>query len=320
MSVNRTWAIHARYEAVQISEVWTETNMDIAAYLHKQTERIDEALSRCLDGMGIPDILREAMLYSLTAGGKRLRPILLLAAAEAVCGRDDDALPAACAVEMIHTYSLIHDDLPAMDNDDYRRGKPTNHKVYGEAMAILAGDGLLTHAFRWIADPRHAGNVPADIRLRVCAELALYAGPAGMVGGQAADIMGDADGIEALEAIHRRKTGDLIVFCLRAGGLIGGADERRIAALDEFGRKLGLAFQIQDDILDQIGDERKLGKKAGRDVKQDKLTYASALGLERCRELVVRLSGEAKAALRGADLLCADKLHGLADYMMNRDH
>jgi geranylgeranyl diphosphate synthase type II len=294
--------------------------MDLNVYLQRQTERIEAALCRSLDGLDMPGRLREAMLYSLTAGGKRLRPILLLAAAEAVGGRDDDALPAACAVEMVHTYSLIHDDLPAMDDDDYRRGKPTNHKVFGEAMAILAGDGLLTHAFRWIADPRHAGNIPAEVRLRVCAELALYAGPAGMVGGQAADIEGGADSIEALEYIHRHKTGDLIVFCLRAGGLIGGGTERQIAALDEFGRKIGLAFQIQDDVLDQIGDERKLGKKAGRDRKQDKVTYATLLGIERCRELVVRLSGEAKAALDGANLPNGERLLQLADYLMNRDH
>lgn len=306
-----------------MTNVRTEKDEDIVTYMKRQAQRIDQALSGCLDGMEIPPRLKEAMLYSLMAGGKRLRPLLVLAAAEAVGGDDEDAMPVACAVEMIHTYSLIHDDLPAMDDDDYRRGQLTNHKVYGEAMAILAGDALLTHAFQWIAGqgPR-SGRVSADVLLKVCGELARYAGPAGMVGGQVLDLMGEqgVTTLEELERIHTHKTGDLIVFSLRAGGWIGGGNAGQIGALDQFGRKLGLAFQIQDDILDLVGDEKKLGKKAGRDIRKEKVTYPSLLGLDRCRELVESLSREAKDALASGGIPKPDRLLAIADVLMVRDH
>lgn len=297
---------------------------DFKGYLKQQAARVEATLPQTIEGLEMPAKLKEAMLYSLMAGGKRLRPIMILAAAEAVSGKDGEvAMPAACAIEMIHTYSLIHDDLPAMDDDDYRRGKLTNHKIYGEAMAILAGDALLTHAFGWIAGGATEHNkIPADIKLRVCAELAKYAGPAGMVGGQAADILGEQGITELseLEYIHTHKTGDLIVFSLRAGGWIGGGSEAQVDGLDEFGRKLGLAFQIQDDVLDLIGDEAKLGKRAGSDVKQEKVTYPSILGLDRCRELISQLTLEAKEAIHTAGIPHPERLYQLADYLVDRDH
>lgn len=298
---------------------------DFKGYLEQQAARVEAALPQTIEGLEMPTQLKEAMLYSLMAGGKRLRPIMILAAAEAVSGSDGAAaMPAACAIEMIHTYSLIHDDLPAMDDDDYRRGKLTNHKIYGEAMAILAGDALLTHAFGWIAAGGTTGHaeISAETKLRVCTELARYAGPAGMVGGQAADILGEQGITELaeLEYIHTHKTGDLIVFSLRAGGWIGGGTEAQVEGLDEFGRKLGLAFQIQDDVLDLIGDDAKLGKRAGSDVMQEKVTYPSILGLDRCRELIAQLTTEAKEAIRTAGIPHPNRLYQLADYLVDRDH
>jgi geranylgeranyl diphosphate synthase type II len=297
--------------------------MDFITYLKHQTLRMEEALPRCLDDLDMPPLLKEAMLYSLMAGGKRMRPLMVLAAAEAVSGTDDAAMSVACAIEMIHTYSLIHDDLPAMDDDDYRRGKLTNHKVYGEAIAILAGDALLTHAFGMIAgSSSDQGTVPAEVKLRVSSELARYAGPCGMVGGQTADILGEQGitEIAELEYIHTHKTGDLIVFSLRAGGWYGGGSPEQIEALEQFGRKLGLAFQIQDDILDLIGDEKKLGKRAGSDILQEKVTYPSILGLDRCHELVAQLTLEAKTAIAAGGIANPRRLYEIADYLMRRDH
>ncbi|RAP76902.1 polyprenyl synthetase family protein [Paenibacillus montanisoli] len=272
----------------------------------------------------IPPKLREAIMYSLEAGGKRLRPILVLTAAEAVAQEKKarkQALPVACAVEMIHTYSLIHDDLPAMDNDDYRRGKPTNHKVYGEAMAILAGDGLLTHAFyavTWAA----ALGASAETTLAIVSDLAKLAGAPGMVGGQAADILGEqgVTSLEELEYIHLHKTSDLIVFSVLAGARIGGANRQQLDSLQQFARKLGLAFQIQDDILDLIGDEAKLGKPVQSDVEQQKVTYPYLIGMEESLALVERLTQEAKKALADAKLAMPDYLLAIADYLMRRDH
>ncbi|MBD2847301.1 polyprenyl synthetase family protein [Paenibacillus sp. IB182496] len=265
------------------------------------------------------------MQYSLQAGGKRLRPVLLLAAAGAVRGEEraeEQAMPIACAVELIHTYSLVHDDLPAMDDDDYRRGKPTNHKVYGEAMAILAGDALLTHAFYCIsAAPADTGLKP-EIALAIVKDLTALAGARGMVGGQAADILGEQGitSLQELEYIHLHKTGDLIAFALLAGGRVGGASVAQLDSLAEFGTKLGLAFQVQDDILDLTGDAHKLGKKTGSDVAQGKVTYPYLLGVEESRALVERLTSEAKAALESAKFKKPEYLLALADYMMQRDH
>nr|WP_237712706.1 farnesyl diphosphate synthase [Paenibacillus elgii] len=270
----------------------------------------------------IPAPLRESMMYSLMAGGKRLRPILVLAAAEALGGSPEAAVPAALAVEIIHTYSLIHDDLPAMDNDDFRRGKPTNHKVYGEAMAILAGDALLTHAFYSVVQSARKHNIPADRVVDIVEELSRLSGAPGMVGGQAADMLGEqgVTKLEELEYIHLHKTSDLIVFSLKAGGRIAGATEAQLAALERFGTCIGLAFQIQDDVLDLIGDESKLGKPVQSDVKQQKVTYPYFIGIEASISKAGELTREAKQAILAADFPRPERLLELADYLMKRDH
>ncbi|MCM3698286.1 polyprenyl synthetase family protein [Paenibacillus macerans] len=270
----------------------------------------------------VPETLRGSMEYSLMAGGKRLRPLLVVAAAEALGGSRDAALPVACAVEMVHTYSLIHDDLPALDNDDYRRGKLTNHKVFGEAMAILAGDGLLTHAFYSITQVGRRYGVPAERVLAIVEELARYAGPSGMVGGQAADMEGEQGltGLEQLRYIHEHKTADLLVFSVKAGGRIAGAADEQLKALEQYGRCVGLAFQIQDDILDLVGDERKLGKKTQSDVKQQKVTFPYFLGLEASRAEVEKLTAAAKATIGGGILPHPERLLDIADVLVQRDH
>lgn len=286
-------------------------------------ERVATRLEESLPAQWqIPSSLREAMLYSLMAGGKRMRPLLVMAACEALDGNANAALDAACAVEMVHTYSLIHDDLPAMDNDDYRRGKLTNHKVFGEAAAILAGDALLTHAFYLVARLSQVHGVPAEQVVNITMDLAELAGPKGMVGGQAADMEGEQGLTELsqLEYIHLHKTSDLITFSLLAGGRIAGADEQKLEALRTFGQKLGLAFQIQDDILDIVGDEAKLGKKTQSDMKQEKVTYPYFIGLEASRGEVERLTAEAKSAVIEAGLADPSRLLEIADYLMNRDH
>lgn len=264
------------------------------------------------------------MSYSLRAGGKRIRPSLVLTAAQAVRGSASDrssALSVACAVEYIHTYSLIHDDLPAMDNDDFRRGKPTNHKVFGEAMAILAGDALLTHAFKLVAQSAKLG-ISAETALAISEELAELAGASGMVGGQVADMLGEQGitSISELEYIHLHKTSDLIVFSVKSGGRIGSADSRQLELLALYGRNLGLAFQIQDDILDLVGDEEKLGKPTNSDVEQKKVTYPYLIGLEESKALVSRLTNEAKDAINEASLAEPSRLLQIADYLVHRDH
>ncbi|WP_168119461.1 polyprenyl synthetase family protein [Paenibacillus sp. HB172176] len=273
----------------------------------------------------IPEPLRESMRYSLEAGGKRIRPCLVLMAAEAVRGEGAagvQALPVAAAVEYIHTYSLIHDDLPAMDDDDYRRGKPTNHKVFGEAMAILAGDALLTHAFRLISHAGKQGELDAITALAIVEELSVLAGASGMVGGQAADILGEQGQttIEELEYIHKHKTSDLIVFSVKAGGRVGGASQKQLELLSRFGTNVGLAFQIQDDILDLIGDEKKLGKKVNSDVAQQKVTYPYLIGLEESKSLVRQLTRDAKEAVLDAGLHAPERLLQIADFLVSRDH
>lgn len=292
--------------------------------MQRQRERVEAAIEAVVpDGWAMPDRLREAVMYSLRAGGKRLRPVLCLAAAESVRGEAeaaDRALPFAVAIELIHTYSLIHDDLPAMDNDDFRRGLPTSHRVFGEAMAILAGDGLLTHAFYVAAQAVKAG-VPAERTLRVIEEMARLAGLPGMVAGQAMDMLGQrgVTGLDELERMHARKTGDLIVCALRAGGHAAGADEAALAALERYGRNLGLAYQIQDDILDLTGDERKLGKSTGSDARREKVTYPYLLGLDESRKRLCALTEEAKEALRGAGLVQPERLIAIADVLVSRD-
>lgn len=295
----------------------------IDEYIRFYAGRITEELARVVpENWQVPQILRDSMQYSLMAGGKRLRPILVLAAAEAAGGSVEAAMPAASAIEMIHTYSLIHDDLPAMDNDDFRRGKPTNHKVYGEAMAILAGDALLTHAFYTIARGAADKGVAAQNALDIILELSRYAGAYGMVGGQVADILGEQGHTdkEGLDYIHTHKTGDLIVFSLKAGARTAGASEEQLQALEQYGYKIGLAFQIQDDILDITGNEELLGKPLGSDEKLQKVTYPYLVGLEESKAMVERLTEEGKQAVAGAGFARPERLLQLADYLMRRDH
>nr|WP_130616474.1 farnesyl diphosphate synthase [Cohnella abietis] len=293
--------------------------------MQQQRDTVEEALRSVFPlEWSIPATLREAMNYSLLAGGKRLRPIFVLAAAEAVSGRADwaeRAIHFACAVEMIHTYSLIHDDLPAMDNDDYRRGRLTNHKVYGEAMGILAGDGLLTHAFN-VATQALKRGVPADRVLSVVEELSRFGGVSGMVGGQVDDMLGEQGltTLEELEHIHLHKTSDLVTFALRAGGHSAEADSKQIEALSLFGRNVGLAFQIQDDILDLVGTEEKLGKPVKSDERQEKVTYPYLLGLDESRKRVATLTKEANETLIQAHFANPDRLIEIAEDLLNRDH
>jgi geranylgeranyl diphosphate synthase, type II len=248
-----------------------------------------------------PPTIHRAVRYSLFAGGKRIRPLLVLAAGEAVGGGPDALVPLACAVEMIHTYSLIHDDLPAMDNDDLRRGKPTSHKVFGEAIAILAGDALLTRAFHLLADaPLDAAPEDVRRRLRASAILGEAAGTSGLIGGQVADL--EAEGrqdvtVGDLERLHRAKTGALLAACLVGGGVLGGAGESDLLRLAQYADAVGLAFQVVDDVLDATEGADKLGKTAGKDAAAGKATYVRLMGIDGAREIAARLLPEALAAI-----------------------
>ncbi|WP_348652706.1 polyprenyl synthetase family protein [Polyangium sp. 6x1] len=274
-----------------------DRSFDLGAYLSLRRARIDATLESFL-AFEEPRALYEAMRYSLLAGGKRLRPILCLAACELTGARAEIALPTACAIEMIHTMSLIHDDLPAMDDGDYRRGRPTNHKMYGEALAILAGDSLLAHSFELIA--RHTVGVPAKRTLAVVAELARAAGPRGLAGGQVEDLAheGKSDlGADVLEDIHTRKTGALLEASVLSGAILGGADAPTKARLRRYARRLGLAFQIVDDILDVTSSREALGKCVGKDASARKATYPSVLGLAESRRLAEMLIADARSDL-----------------------
>ncbi len=276
---------------------------------HRDSRLADRALRRYLPRPGsVPPTVRRAMLYSLFPGGKRLRPVLAIAACRALGGRLADVLPAAAAIEMIHTYSLIHDDLPALDDDDLRRGRATSHRVFGEAMAILAGDALLTHAFEVAAThPRGAASAPR--RLRAITLLARAAGVTGMIGGQVMDLEAEGRpyGAARLRRIHRGKTGALISASVQIGGVLAGAMPRRIAALRRYGDRIGLAFQIVDDILDREGTTRSLGKAAGKDAAARKATFPGLLGVQASRRLAESAIDQAIRAIaplgrRGAEL------------------
>lgn len=297
-------------------------NQSFENYLKQATRDSESALDEWWPiNDRIPESLSEAMQYSLQAGGKRIRPILMFFAAEACGVSRKKTYPAACAVEWIHTYSLIHDDLPAMDNDDFRRGKPTNHKMYGDAMAILAGDGLLTHAFQLVTELIRVDVNPLTI-LNIISELSVAAGPMGMVGGQVRDMAGNRNTttLSMLEKTHEHKTGDLIVFSLRAGAMVGNASHEQLDALTRFGKDIGLAFQILDDVLDEIGDEIKLGKPLKSDEKSEKPTYPFYLGLDVAQEKVRVLTERAKEAIRHAGFTNIEPLCQLADFLLNRDH
>ena len=287
--------------------------------LSARAEMINQALDLCLPDAGRhPALIHQAMRYSIFAGGKRLRGAFTLAAAEVLGQPREPMLPAAAALEMIHTYSLIHDDLPAMDDDDLRRGKPTCHKVFGEAIAILAGDALLTLTFETLSRLQEAGFAPLSV-IRVVAEVAAAAGTSGLIGGQVVDLESEGRVIDPdqLDYIHLHKTAALFRAALRAGGLLAGADDRALQALTGYGTSFGLAFQITDDILDLTGDERLLGKPLNSDLANQKATYPSIYGLEQARR---HAEAQVNNALHSIACLgdAATFLIGAARYLLNR--
>ncbi len=275
------------------------------AAFEERRRLVDEALHRGLpDESAWPATIHRAVRYSLFAGGKRIRPQLVLATGEAVGGDLLELMPLCCAVEMVHTYSLIHDDLPAMDNDDLRRGKPTSHKVFGEAIAILAGDALLTRAFHLMAklEPGQDGQ-RATRRLRASAILGEACGTGGLIGGQVMDLESEGKPISAqeLEQLHRGKTGALLGACVQGGAVLGGGDARAVACLERYARAIGLAFQVVDDVLDATGAAEQLGKTAGKDAAALKATYVSTHGLDRAQAMARELLDEALRALQPLD-------------------
>jgi geranylgeranyl diphosphate synthase, type II len=292
----------------------------VEQFLRENKQLVDKQLPLYVEHLNAPEIIKQAMKYSLEAGGKRIRPLLLLATLKAFGKEVELGLPVACAIEMIHTYSLIHDDLPSMDNDDLRRGKPTNHKVFGEAMAILAGDGLLTYSFQVIAEMNHQ-DVTSEMKIKLISELAKAAGPEGMVAGQVADMQGEGKqlSLDELEYIHQNKTGRMLQYSIIAGAILAGASEQQIGQLSKFAYHLGLAFQIRDDILDIEGSEEKIGKPVGSDIENKKVTYPSLLTLDGAKEKLAYHIEEAKRYLQEAQI--ADKvLHYICDLIATRDH
>ncbi len=298
--------------------------MDINRYLQEKKERVDSALERYFPKKEELTLnLYRAMRHSLFAGGKRIRPILSIASFEATGGKGERILPFACALEMIHTYSLIHDDLPAIDNDDYRRGKPTCHKVFGEAIAILAGDGLLTEAFRLMTNQPAKDHSSGDeaLVLDLINEVAQAAGVLGMVGGQVVDIESEGKTVDlpTVQYIHTRKTGAMILASVRVGAKLGGAKEALLKALTRYGESLGLAFQIADDVLNVEGQAALMGKQGGSDLCKGKATYPSVLGVEeskiRSKELV-EMAVDALTLL-GSE---ADPLRGIARFVIAREY
>jgi geranylgeranyl diphosphate synthase type II len=296
-------------------------SFDLNRYIKERCDLVDKRLQMAMPAENEPPYsLHTAMRYSTFAGGKRIRPILLLAACEAFGGELAAALPAACAMEMIHTYSLIHDDLPAMDNDDFRRGNPTNHKVFGDAVAILAGDALLTQAFILLSSPFFAAHVPPERILTVIHEFAYAAGSRGMVGGQIIDMESegrkDLD-LPTVEFIHIHKTGALIKAAVKCGALLGGADERQLTSIVRYGEALGLAYQIADDILDIEGTTAEIGKDAGSDQVRGKATFPAVIGIKESRRRAAELHEIALESLAGFDTR-VEPLRALASYMLAR--
>jgi geranylgeranyl diphosphate synthase type II len=302
-----------------LDEAHAAVRFDFDAYLKARVRLIETALDQSLPRpQGPARRLLEAMRYSLLAGGKRLRPILALAACEAVGGGIEAAMGLACAIEMIHAYSMIHDDLPCMDNDDLRRGKPTNHKVYGEAIATLAGDALLTDAFGVLARLTPSG-VPRGALVETIAELSAAAGSPGMVAGQTLDLMdeGLAVSVAELEDLHGRKTGALFVAAATGGGRLGGGGQSQLAALNAYARALGLAFQVIDDLLDVEGSTEQVGKRTHKDEGRGKATYPGLLGIGESRRLAERLRRDAIEALAAFDHQ-AEPLRRLANFVVER--
>jgi len=298
----------------------TDTTFDLKTYLRDRQQRVEAALDASIQE-GYPEKIYQAMRYSLLAGGKRVRPILCLATCESLGGTESMAMPTACALEMIHTMSLIHDDLPAMDNDDYRRGQLTNHKVYGEDVAILAGDALLTYAFEFVATQTR--NVSADRTLRVIADLGRAVGAEGLVGGQIVDLAseGVADvSLETLNYIHTHKTGALLRVSVTSGAVLAGADDAQVATLAQYADRIGLAFQIVDDVLDITATSEELGKSAGKDLAAQKATYPSIWGLEASKQQAQQLVEAAKASVLESFGSGAQPLVALADFIVDRTH
>ncbi len=304
---------------------------DFARYLDARRQDVETALDEALPRPpSCPPLLAEAMRYSLMAGGKRLRPILTLAAAEAVGGADArvSAMPAACAIELIHTYSLVHDDLPAMDDDDLRRGRPTAHVAFGEGIAILVGDALLTQAFVILGDGAPRASAAGQERLlRATARIAVAAGAVGMVGGQVLDLAATGaaegqvtdEGRDALREMHERKTGALISAAAVSGAILGGGDDSAVDAVERYAAQLGLAFQIVDDILDVEGSAAELGKTAGKDAEAGKPTYPALYGLEASRALAREAVHTARTALTTAPL-DGGWLDAIAEWVVGRTH
>ncbi|MDZ8034383.1 MAG: polyprenyl synthetase family protein [Nostoc sp. DedQUE08] len=297
-----------------------EATFNLAAYLKERQKLCDNALDRSISVI-YPEKIYEAMRYSLLAGGKRVRPILCLATCEMIGGTIDMAMPTACAVEMLHTMSLIHDDLPAMDNDDYRRGKLTNHKVYGEDVAILAGDGLLALAFESVAI-QTPQSVKREVVLQVIARLGRALGASGLVGGQVVDLESEGKSdisLETLNFIHKHKTAALLEACVVCGGLIANASPEDVQRLTRYAQNIGLAFQIIDDILDITSTQEQLGKTAGKDQKAQKVTYPSLWGLEESRSIAQELVKEACVELEPFGDR-AKPLQAIAHFIISRNN
>lgn len=294
--------------------------MDITLYLKEKRALVDDFLKTYLSSDLFPALLSDPMAYSLFAGGKRIRPVLAIAAYEACGGAAEEVLPYASALELVHTYSLIHDDLPAMDNDDLRRGKPTSHRVYGEGMAILAGDALLTEAFYLLSSCSHSrSTIRSASVLRIVREIAMAAGAHGMVAGQAEDIQaeGTARDADHLTFIHAHKTGALITASVRMGAILANAGKRKLASLTRYGENIGFAFQIVDDILDIRGNPAELGKSTGSDERKKKLTYPGLYGIEPSLTKAGELVGRALDSLSGFSP-AADPLRVIARYLLRR--
>ena len=294
------------------------TQFDLQQFLATRTKTVNAALDKFLPSEKTkPATIHKAMRYSLFAGGKRMRPALCLAAAAACGGREADALPLACAVECIHTYSLIHDDLPAMDNDDFRRGKPTNHKVFGEGIAVLAGDALLTQAFEIAAQ---AKGWPRHPHRELVLEIAKASGSLQLVAGQVADLEGEGRklSVDELRYIHERKTSALLCCSVRLGGMSANCTAAQLKALTDFGYHVGLAFQVIDDILDVTQTSEQLGKTAGKDTRSQKATYPAIVGLEKSRKIAEQLTARAFAALKTFKGK-AVALESLAEFLLKRD-
>lgn len=295
--------------------------MNFNCELKNRVNKIEQILNEYMPKEeGYQKKIFESMNYSLKAGGKRLRPILTLEACKIVGGEEEDAIAFAVAIEMIHTYSLIHDDLPALDNDDLRRGRKTNHKVYGEAMAILAGDGLLNYAYEIMLKESIGKNDPEKY-LKAINEIAKSAGIYGMIGGQVVDIESEGKKIDMdkLDFIHMNKTAAIIIGCMRAGAIIGNATDKQLEDITKYAKNIGLSFQIVDDILDIVGDEAKLGKNVGSDIDNEKSTYPSLIGLEKSKAVANQLIKEAKASI---NQISKDNafLNGLAEYIVDREY